>query len=254
MKHWKYNSPHKKGPYHLQHDFGVVRLCLTPHTFLLVLFLLMLFFLCAVLSVSLWKWVTSFKRAFLARMLCHRAFPKITRDRPFKASERQVLKWKRKQLCSRSEHRKAGIKFRCTGNKLCKGTHINWEHHSVTSFGCANTSCGLWAASLCLCLHPQEPPPVVRSTRAPLIRQFVPQNAHPEDDSARERGTGEENGVKPLILAKAIDVKHPRESGSQKLLPAAMTTWFCRGRHKTFTTCVSFLLAVPSIMLCSELE
>lgn len=31
MKHWKYNHPHKKGPQHLQDDFGVVRLCLTPY-------------------------------------------------------------------------------------------------------------------------------------------------------------------------------------------------------------------------------
>ena len=92
MKHWKYNSPHKKGPHHLQRDFGVVRLCLTPHIFSSFSHA---FFLFTALSVSLWlEWVTSFKRTFLARIV-------------LQASERHRCSSGRGNgFCSRSEHRK----------------------------------------------------------------------------------------------------------------------------------------------------
>ena len=72
-----------------------------------------------------------------------------------------------------------GIKFRCTGNKLCKGTWITRASTAPRASGAVTTSVA------CLCVSPpQEPPPVVGLPGLPWICHFVPQNAHPEDDSA----------------------------------------------------------------------
>lgn len=49
-----------------------------------------------------------------------------------------------------------GIKFRCTGNKLCKGTWITRASTAPRASGAVTTSVACWQPA-CVCLHPRSP-------------------------------------------------------------------------------------------------